>query len=136
MLQAIFEFLIYLQIFGGFWTFHSQLRPFWNNYNHLEWFFRRVKINFFIAYLHEMFELDCFRIDSSNKLFLFLNQLEPFWTILNPTSWAVLVSNSLFNWSCKVSSDFSNFGWWVTMLGIMGDHPWEAGDNIWEGDFE
>ena len=52
------------------------------------------------------------------------------------TSWAALVSNSLFNWSCKVLSDLSNFGWWVTMLGIMGDHPWEAGDNIWEGDFE
>ena len=20
------------------------------------------------------------------------------------------------------------------MLGIVGDHPWKAGDNIWEGD--
>ena len=52
------------------------------------------------------------------------------------TSWAALVSNSFFNWSSKVLSDFSNFGWWVIMLGIMGDHPWEAGDNILEGDFE
>ena len=43
------------------------------------------------------------------------------------TSWAALVSNSLFSWGCSVLSDLSNFGWWVTMLVIMGDHPWEAG---------
>ena len=27
----------------------------------------------------------------------------------------------------RALSDCINFGWWVTMLGIMGDHPWEAG---------
>ena len=37
------------------------------------------------------------------------------------TSWAALVSNSLFNRSCQVLSDFSNFGWWVTW-----DHGWPS----------
>ena len=33
-----------------------------------------------------------------------------------------------------VLSDLSNFGWWVTMLGIMGDQPWEAGRQYLGGD--
>ena len=27
----------------------------------------------------------------------------------------------LVSWSRWVLSDFSNFGWWVTMIGIVGD---------------
>ena len=27
----------------------------------------------------------------------------------------------------KVLSDLNNFGWWLTMLEIMGDHSLEAG---------
>ena len=43
------------------------------------------------------------------------------------TSCAALLLNSLFIWSREVLSEFSIFGWWMTMHGIMGDHPWEAG---------
>ena len=43
------------------------------------------------------------------------------------TSCAALLLNSLFIWSREVLSEFSIFGWWMTMLGIMGDHPLEGG---------
>ena len=51
----------------------------------------------------------------------FSHNTQQFYANLTNTSWAVLVSNSLFGWSLLRSYR------WVTLLGIVDDHPKDGG---------